>query len=141
MSKSQNNPFEQAFENSSVDFQNITESQQPPNHNNKIDISSSAINRIKELQKIEGNTNLMLRIKVSGGGCSGFQYIYSFEDIINDDDILFTKDEVTVICDKTSLEYLDGSVIDFVTELVGSAFRIVNPKASSSCGCGTSFSI
>jgi iron-sulfur cluster insertion protein len=84
---------------------------------------------------------MMLRVTVSGGGCSGFQYGFDFAEDENGDDFIFERDGIKVIVDDTSLDYLAGSEIDFVTEMVGSAFQINNPNATSGCGCGASFSM
>ena len=78
---------------------------------------------------------------VSGGGCSGFQYGFSFDDTVRGDDRTFERDGVSVVIDEVSLELLGGSEIDFVEELIGSSFQIRNPNATSSCGCGSSFAI
>jgi len=83
----------------------------------------------------------MLRVTVSGGGCSGFQYAFAFDDTLTGDDLSFSRGEVTVIIDTLSLEYLKGSEIDYVDDLIGAAFRIHNPNATASCGCGTSFAV
>ena len=104
-------------------------------------MTPSAARRVKELRIAEGNDGLMLRIAVSGGGCSGFQYGFSFDDAIRDDDLTFERDGVRVVVDDVSLDLLNGAEIDFVDELIGSSFQIRNPNASSSCGCGTSFSL
>ena len=84
---------------------------------------------------------MMLRIAVSGGGCSGFQYGFDLDDSLADDDLTFKHGGVTVVIDETSLGLLEGSEVDFKTELGGSFFQITNPNATSSCGCGASFSI
>ena len=89
----------------------------------------------------EGVEDLKLRIAVSGGGCSGFQYGFSFDDAVNADDRLFQREQATVVIDETSLDLLRGAVIDFVEDLAGASFQIRNPNAQSSCGCGNSFSI
>ena len=81
-----------------------------------------------------------LRVAVKGGGCSGFQYVFNIVDNVNDDDQVFEKEDCRVIIDKTSLQFLEGAEIDYSEELIGSSFRINNPNATSSCGCGTSFS-
>ena len=81
------------------------------------------------------------RITVLGGGCAGFQYKFDFDNKKNEDDILIKTKKVSLVIDSTSLELIKGSQIDFVDELIGSSFKITNPQASSSCGCGTSFSI
>lgn len=83
----------------------------------------------------------MLRVTVSGGGCSGFQYAFAFDANKTDEDLCFSRDGVNVIIDTISLEYLHGSEIDYVDDLIGSAFRIHNPNATASCGCGTSFAV
>lgn len=83
----------------------------------------------------------MLRVSVQGGGCSGFQYGFTLEGTRNSDDLALERDGVTVLIDTVSVEYLAGSEIDYVDDLIGSAFKINNPNATSSCGCGTSFSI
>ncbi|MGF1639633.1 MAG: iron-sulfur cluster insertion protein ErpA [Rhodospirillales bacterium] len=106
-----------------------------------LSISERAAARIAALAAAEGDSALMLRIAVSGGGCSGFQYGFSLDDRRNDDDRLFQRDGVTVVVDDVSLELLKGSEVDFVEDLVGSYFAIRNPNASSTCGCGSSFSV
>ncbi len=83
----------------------------------------------------------MLRISVSGGGCSGFQYAFDMAPSRAEDDHVFEKNGATVLIDAISLQYLDGSTVDFIDDLMGQSFRIENPQATSSCGCGTSFSI
>jgi iron-sulfur cluster insertion protein len=83
----------------------------------------------------------MLRLAVSGGGCSGFQYGFSFDDARNEDDRVFERDGVKLVVDDTSLDLLVGAEVDFVEDLVGSSFQVRNPNASSSCGCGSSFSV
>ena len=131
------NPFEAAFN------QPPQKESKPDNATNDamLDISDSAIERIIYLRQLEGDDNLMLRIKVSGGGCSGYQYIFSFENQLTPDDIHFEKKGVRVVSDKISLEFLNGCTIDFVDELIGSSFQVINPNASASCGCGTSFAV
>lgn len=83
----------------------------------------------------------MLRVSVSGGGCSGFQYNFDLVDDQNDDDIVIEKDGIKVLIDEISLAYMTGSEIDYVEDLIGASFQIKNPNATASCGCGTSFSI
>jgi iron-sulfur cluster insertion protein len=104
-------------------------------------VTESAARRIAYLMAQEDTPDLKLRIAVSGGGCSGFQYGFSFDDAVNPDDRVFTRDGATVVIDETSLELLGGAEIDFVEDLVGAAFQVRNPNATSSCGCGNSFSI
>ena len=104
-------------------------------------VTASAAKRIATLMAQETTPNLKLRLAVSGGGCSGFQYGFSFDDTVNADDRIFTRDGATVVIDETSLDLLGGAEIDFVEDLVGAAFQVRNPNATSSCGCGNSFSV
>ncbi len=104
-------------------------------------LSESAARRVAALRSAEGDDGLMLRVAVSGGGCSGFQYGFSFDNQVRDDDLTFQRDGVTLVVDEVSLELLNGAEIDYVEELIGASFQVRNPNASSSCGCGTSFSI
>ncbi len=106
-----------------------------------ITVSASAAKRIAEIIQDEGNPGLKLRVTVSGGGCSGFQYGFSLDENQTDDDLVIERDGVTVLIDGLSLMYLAGSEIDYVDELIGAAFQIRNPNATSSCGCGTSFAV
>ena len=108
---------------------------------NTITITSSAAARVAEILEAEGNEKLMLRIKVSGGGCSGFQYGFTFDDARNDDDRVIERDEARVVIDEVSWDFLAGAEIDFVEELIGAFFTIRNPNATSTCGCGTSFAL
>ena len=105
-----------------------------------ISISPSAARRIGQLLEQEGQDS-MLRIAVSGGGCSGFQYGFSFDNVRNDEDRLFERNGARVVVDEISLELLAGAEIDFVEDLSGSSFAIRNPNAASSCGCGNSFAV
>ena len=107
----------------------------------QVHLSESAARRIQELKASEGNPALMLRLAVSGGGCSGFSYGFSLDDKRNQDDRLFEEHGVTLVVDETSLDLLAGSTVDYVEELVGSAFSVKNPNASSTCGCGSSFAV
>jgi iron-sulfur cluster insertion protein len=104
-------------------------------------ISDSAAKRVLVLRELEGDDSLMLRITVSGGGCSGFQYGFSFDKQKNEDDYVFEHLGVAVITDDASLDLLNGSVIDFVEDLMGASFQIRNPNATASCGCGSSFAV
>ncbi len=104
-------------------------------------ITDSAARRIAALKEQEAAEGAFLRIAVSGGGCSGFQYGLSFDDQRNPDDFVFARDDVAVIVDDVSLDLLNGAEIDFVEDLMGASFQIRNPNAASSCGCGNSFSV
>ncbi len=106
-----------------------------------VSLSASAAARVAWLVAQEEQPGLMLRVSVSGGGCSGFQYGFSFDDTVNPDDRTFERDGATAVIDEASLELLAGSEIDYVEELVGASFQVKNPNAASSCGCGASFSI
>jgi iron-sulfur cluster insertion protein len=107
----------------------------------KITVTASAAKRIAFLREQEEVGDANLRIAVSGGGCSGFQYGMSFDDQTNPDDRVFERDGIGVVIDEVSLDLLAGAEVDFVEDLMGAAFRINNPNAASSCGCGNSFSI
>ena len=106
-----------------------------------ITLTPSAARRIALLREQEQVGAANLRIAVSGGGCSGFQYGLSFDDQTNADDRVFERDGVGIVVDEVSLDLLAGAEVDFVEDLMGAAFRINNPNAASSCGCGNSFSI
>lgn len=103
-------------------------------------LTDSAVRRIKRVLSKEAE-GAMLRVSVNGGGCSGFQYDFDIEINRNDDDFVIEKDGATVLIDAISLQYMDGSVLDFVDDLIGQSFKITNPHATASCGCGTSFSV
>jgi len=107
----------------------------------RIVLTENAARRIAMLRAQEQAEDAFLRIAVSGGGCSGFQYGFTFDDQRNDDDFLFERDGVTVVVDDVSLGLLNGAEVDFVEDLMGASFQIRNPNAASSCGCGNSFSI
>lgn len=102
--------------------------------------SDAAANKVKELILEEGNPELKLRVFVSGGGCSGFQYGFTFDEVANEDDTALEKDGVTLLIDPMSYQYLVGAEIDYSEGLEGSQFVIKNPNATSTCGCGSSFS-
>ena len=101
--------------------------------------TDNAANKVKELIEEEGNNELKLRVFVSGGGCSGFQYGFTFEEVVNEDDTQIERDSVTLLIDPMSLQYLMGAEIDYQDSLQGSQFVIRNPNATSTCGCGSSF--
>ena len=105
-----------------------------------VTLSASAARRIARILSSEpGGT--ALRVSVSGGGCSGFQYGFDLDQTRAPDDVVIERDGATVLIDSVSLPYMGGSEIDFVDDLIGQAFKIHNPNATASCGCGTSFSI
>ncbi|MDW8470023.1 MAG: iron-sulfur cluster insertion protein ErpA [Burkholderiales bacterium] len=103
--------------------------------------TDSAARKVKELIEEEGNPELKLRVFVSGGGCAGFQYGFTFEEVQNDDDTVMQKDGVTLLIDPMSLQYLGGAEIDYTEGLEGAQFVIRNPNAVTTCGCGSSFSV
>jgi iron-sulfur cluster insertion protein len=104
-------------------------------------VSERAARRISEILASESRPELKLRISVSGGGCSGFQYGFALDDQAEDGDVAIERDGARVVIDGMSLMYLIGCEIDFVEDLTGSYFRVANPNASASCGCGNSFAI
>lgn len=104
-------------------------------------VTDAAARRVSELISADGRDGLRLRIQVLGGGCSGFQYDFRFDEEVTDDDLVFEKDGVEVLVDNVSIEYLRGSEFDYVEEMIGSSFQVRNPNATASCGCGTSFSV
>ena len=106
-----------------------------------ITVTNNAISRILEVNKKKKHEKCFFRVSIDGGGCQGFSYKFYFEDKISEDDQVFDFNEVKILVDKTSLAIISGSKIDFVSDMMGSYFKIENPKASSTCGCGTSFSI
>ncbi len=108
---------------------------------NYIDITESAIKRLSTLLKDEEDKNTKLRIYITGGGCSGFQYGFTFDSNKSDDDLIIEKESVSIIVDPMSMQYLIGSVLDFQEGLEGSRFVIKNPNAKTTCGCGSSFGI
>lgn len=105
-----------------------------------ITLTDGLVKRIKSLQTQQNNPDLKLRIMVDSGGCQGFEYKFSLDTAVKPDDELFEKDGIGVIIDDISLPYMRGAVIDFTDDLIGAHFKIDNPNATSSCGCGTSFS-
>jgi len=105
-----------------------------------VTVSARAARRIGEILKGEA-AGAMLRVSVEGGGCSGFQYKFDIDRTKADDDIVIAQDGATVLIDPVSLNYMGGAEIDFVDDLIGASFRINNPNATASCGCGTSFTV
>jgi iron-sulfur cluster insertion protein len=103
--------------------------------------SDNAAKKVKALIKEEGNDELKLRVYVTGGGCSGFQYGFTFDENINDGDTVVENDDVSLVVDPLSFQYLTGAEVDYVEGLQGAQFVIRNPNATTTCGCGSSFSI
>jgi iron-sulfur cluster insertion protein len=106
-----------------------------------VNLTESAARRVAELKRQENVSGAFLRLAVSGGGCSGFQYGFSFDDQRTDDDQVFERDGVQLVIDAVSLELVKGAEIDFVEDMMGASFQVKNPNAASSCGCGNSFSV
>jgi iron-sulfur cluster insertion protein len=102
--------------------------------------TDSAADKVKQLVDEEGNPELKLRVFVQGGGCSGFQYGFTFDEVVNEDDTQMAKNGVTLLIDAMSLQYLMGAEIDYKEDLQGAQFVIKNPNATTTCGCGSSFS-
>lgn len=103
--------------------------------------SDSAANKVRSLIEEEGNPDLKLRVFVTGGGCSGFQYGFTFDEVQNEDDFVMEKGGVTLLIDAMSMQYMMGAEIDYTEGLEGAQFVIRNPNAQSTCGCGSSFSV
>jgi len=107
----------------------------------RVVLTPSAAQRVQTLIKMEGKPDLMLRLSVSGGGCSGFQYGITLDDQVNEDDVISEQHGTKMVVDQTSLELLTGTEVDFVEDLMGASFQFRNPNATSTCGCGSSFSV
>jgi iron-sulfur cluster insertion protein len=105
-----------------------------------LNFTDSAAAKVADLIAEEGNPELKLRVFVQGGGCSGFQYGFTFDDAVNEDDTSFEKNGVTLLVDSMSFQYLVGAEIDYKEDINGSQFVIKNPNATTTCGCGSSFS-
>lgn len=106
-----------------------------------IQFSAAAAARVAAIARRQGRADARLRLSVDGGGCAGFQYKFELADAPQDDDVEVTTDGVGLLVDSISLPFVSGSVVDYVENLGGASFQVVNPNASSSCGCGTSFSV
>ncbi|MBI3710119.1 MAG: iron-sulfur cluster insertion protein ErpA [Proteobacteria bacterium] len=107
----------------------------------KVELTESAVKRIASILTQEEHKGMMLRVSVSGGGCSGFQYGFTFDDTKNDVDLVIERDGAVVLIDDVSLDLLNGAQIDYVEDMIGASFAIKNPQAKTSCGCGNSFSV
>ena len=110
-------------------------------HESQLIFSDQAAKKVRALISEEDNESLRLRVFVSGGGCSGFEYGFTFDDEIEDDDIEVENSGVSLVVDSLSFEYLAGSSVDYLEDLQGSRFVVLNPNAISTCGCGNSFSV
>ena len=108
---------------------------------NEIVMTEAAQQKVRALREDDGNPNLMLRVYVTGGGCSGFSYGFRFAEEVGEEDARFDFDDVAVLIDSLSYTYLEGSKIDYTQGLEGARFIIDNPNATTTCGCGSSFSI
>jgi iron-sulfur cluster insertion protein len=106
-----------------------------------IEFSDAAARKVKTLVEEEENPNLKLRVYVTGGGCSGFQYGFTFDEKVNEGDTTIDKNEVTLVVDPMSLQYLVGGEVDYTEGLEGSRFLVTNPNATTTCGCGASFTV
>ena len=106
-----------------------------------VQLSDAAAAKVRQLMRDEGDETRMLRVYVQGGGCSGFEYGFDFEDKANDDDTVVENDGVKLLIDPLSFQYLMGAEIDYKEDLQGARFTISNPNAATTCGCGSSFSI
>ena len=107
----------------------------------EIRLSDSAVQKVRALVEDEGNPDLKLRVYITGGGCSGFQYGFTFDEAVNEDDMVVEREGVMALIDAMSYQYLMGSEVDYSEGLEGSRFVVNNPNATTTCGCGASFSI
>ncbi len=106
-----------------------------------VELSDQAAAKVHSLVEDEGNPDLKLRVFVTGGGCSGFQYGFTFDELVAEDDTAVDKHGVTLLVDSLSFQYLAGAVVDYTEGLEGSKFIVTNPNASTTCGCGSSFAV
>lgn len=106
-----------------------------------INLSARAVQKVRDLVAEEDNNQLKLRVFITGGGCSGFQYGFTFDELVADDDTALETDGVTLLVDPMSMQYLTGSLVDYTEGLEGSKFVVSNPNATATCGCGSSFTI
>lgn len=106
-----------------------------------MEFTASAARKVKGLIAEEGNQDLKLRVFITGGGCSGFEYGFTFDEDREEDDACIERDGVTLLIDAMSFQYLSGAVIDFVEDLGGARFVVINPNATTTCGCGNSFAV
>ncbi|AKH68573.1 Iron-sulfur cluster assembly accessory protein [Spongiibacter sp. IMCC21906] len=104
-------------------------------------LTESTVAKVKSLVEEEANEDLKLRVFVTGGGCSGFQYGFTFDELVDEEDTLVEKDGVTVLVDPLSYQYLEGAQLDYTEGLEGARFVVTNPNAATTCGCGSSFSV
>lgn len=107
----------------------------------QIDFSERAVDKVRTLLASEGDDDMHLRVFVTGGGCNGFSYGFTFDEDVADDDAVLQKDGVRMVVDSMSYPYLTGAIVDYVEDLNGSQFVVTNPNAQSTCGCGNSFAI
>lgn len=119
----------------------MVETDMSAENNIPLQFTDNAASKVKQLIEEEGNNNLNLRVFVSGGGCSGFQYGFTFDELVNEDDTVMEKNGVRLLVDPMSFQYLIGAEIDYQENLQGAQFVIKNPGATSTCGCGSSFSV
>jgi iron-sulfur cluster insertion protein len=109
--------------------------------NEPVVLTTEAAAQVKKLADKEGNPDLMLRVFITGGGCSGFQYGFEFDDKLNDDDVCIENDGAKMVIDMMSMQYMNGAKVSFQEDLTGSQFVVHNPLATTTCGCGASFSV
>lgn len=106
-----------------------------------IQFTDRAAAKVRELRQDEGNDNLKLRVYITGGGCAGFSYGFTFDEQVNEDDTVVDNGDVSLVVDAMSIQYLSGSEVDYEQVLMGSRFVVANPNAATTCGCGSSFSV
>ena len=131
------------MESNLIDLPTIGQADLPPQPSSPspLDFTSAAAAKVSQLVAEEGNADIKLRVFIQGGGCSGFQYGFEFDEAQNEDDFAIVTDGVTLLVDPLSLQYLAGAIVDYSESLSGAQFVIRNPNAKTTCGCGSSFTV
>ena len=124
-----------------LDYGRVITALSDMNESGPIILTEQAAAKVRELRDDEGNPELKLRVYITGGGCAGFSYGFTFDEQVNDDDTAVDREDVTLLVDAMSIQYLDGSQVDYEQGLMGSRFIVNNPNAATTCGCGSSFSV
>lgn len=129
------------METNFIDLPTIGQPGQTPPSPSPLNFTAAAAAKVRQLSEEEGNAAIKLRVFIQGGGCSGFQYGFEFDEAQNEDDFAIVTDGVTLLVDPLSLQYLAGAIVDYSESLSGAQFVIRNPNAKTTCGCGSSFTV